>query len=92
MAEKKLLEGVRILALEQLMVLPYGTAMLGDMGAEVIRVEHPDHIIDRRMGPWPDNSMNEQWWNGRLWTSSFCCGAGLHQRLPLHSRCRTATR
>jgi len=65
MAEKKLLDGVRILALEQLMVLPYGTAMLGDMGAEVIRVEHPDHIIDRRMGPWPDNSMNEQWWNGQ---------------------------
>ena len=65
MAEKRLLEGVRVLALEQLMVLPYGTAIVADMGAEVIRVEHPDHIIDRRMGPWPDNKISEQWWNGQ---------------------------
>ena len=70
MAEKKRLEGVRILALEQLMVLPYGTAFLGDMGAEVIRVEHPDQIIDRRMGPWPDSKIGEEWWNeGGAWAN-----------------------
>ena len=63
MAANRLLEGVRILSLEQVMVLPYGTAVLADLGAEVIRVEHPDHLNDRRFGPWPDNNQGEQWWN-----------------------------
>lgn len=63
MADKKLLDGIRILSLEQVMVLPYGTAFLADMGAEVIRIEHPDHIQDRRMGPYPDRQPGEQWWN-----------------------------
>ena len=64
MQRERLLEGVRIIALEQVMVLPYATAILADMGAEVIRVEHPEHLDDRRMGPWPDNAPGEEWWNG----------------------------
>ena len=63
MAEKKLLEGVRILTLEQVMVLPYGTSFLADLGAEVIRVESPEHFNDRRMGMYPDNKQGEEWWN-----------------------------
>ena len=63
MAEKKLLEGVRILTLEQVMVLPYGTAFLADLGAEVVRVESPEHFNDRRMGMYPDNKQGEEWWN-----------------------------
>lgn len=63
MTEPRLLDGVRVLALEQVMVLPYGTTFLADMGAEVIRVEHPAHLNDRRSGPWPDNRPGKEWWN-----------------------------
>jgi formyl-CoA transferase len=36
------LDGVRILALEQQQSLPYATQMLGRLGADVVKVEHPD--------------------------------------------------
>ena len=35
------LAGVRILALEQMQALPYATQLLGRLGAEVVKVEHP---------------------------------------------------
>lgn len=35
------LEGVRVLALEQMQALPYGTQLLARLGAEVVKVEHP---------------------------------------------------
>ena len=35
------LEGIRILAVEQMQAMPYGTQLLARMGAEVIKVEHP---------------------------------------------------
>lgn len=35
------LDGVRILAAEQMQALPYATQLLGWMGADVIKVEHP---------------------------------------------------
>src|SRR6202042_2137585 len=37
----KPLEGVRILALEQMQALPYATQLLGRLGAEVVKVEAP---------------------------------------------------
>jgi formyl-CoA transferase len=37
----KPLEGVRILALEQMQALPFATQLLARLGAEVIKVEHP---------------------------------------------------
>ena len=65
MEKELLLKGVRVLCLEQAMVLPYGSAFLADWGAEVIRVESPDHIgIERSGGGWPDNQPLEDWWNG----------------------------
>ena len=65
MGNEPLLKGVRVLCLEQAMVLPYGTAFLADWGAEVIRVESPDHIgVERSGGGWPDNTPLEDWWNG----------------------------
>lgn len=63
MATKQLLEGIRVLCLEQVHVLPIGTAYLADMGADVIRIEHPEHLDDRRSGPFGDNRAGEQWWN-----------------------------
>src|SRR4051812_34935157 len=40
-ANGKPLDGVRILALEQMQALPYATQLLGRLGATVIKVESP---------------------------------------------------
>ncbi|MDJ0867873.1 MAG: CaiB/BaiF CoA-transferase family protein [Myxococcota bacterium] len=39
----KPLEGVRVLALEQMQALPYATQLLAHLGADVVKVEHPEH-------------------------------------------------
>jgi crotonobetainyl-CoA:carnitine CoA-transferase CaiB-like acyl-CoA transferase len=39
----KPLDGVRVLAAEQMQALPYATQMLSRLGADVVKVEHPDH-------------------------------------------------
>lgn len=57
------LQGVRVLSLEQVHVLPWGTAFLADFGAQVIRVESAEHMNDRRSGPFPDGEPGEAWWN-----------------------------
>src|SRR6266568_6944609 len=39
----KPLEGVRILAAEQMQALPFATQLLARLGADVVKVEHPEH-------------------------------------------------
>jgi crotonobetainyl-CoA:carnitine CoA-transferase CaiB-like acyl-CoA transferase len=39
----KPLDGVRVLAAEQMQALPYATQLLTRLGAEVVKVEHPEH-------------------------------------------------
>lgn len=39
----KPLDGVRILAAEQMQALPFATQLLARLGAEVVKVEHPTH-------------------------------------------------
>ena len=48
----KPLDGVRILAAEQMQALPYATQLLARLGAEVVKVEHPVHGESGR-GPLP---------------------------------------
>ncbi|HEY5870306.1 MAG TPA: CoA transferase [Candidatus Tectomicrobia bacterium] len=63
MGDNTVLEGIRVLSLEQVHVLPWGTAFLADFGAEVVRVESATHMNDRRSGPFPDQVPGEEWWN-----------------------------
>ncbi len=63
MSQDGILAGVRVLTLEQVHALPWGTAFLADLGAEVIRIESVDHLQDRRAGPFPGNKPGPEWWN-----------------------------
>ena len=48
----KLVEGVRVLDLSRMLAGPYGSMLLADMGAEVIKIEAPDGGDPMRvMGP-----------------------------------------
>ena len=42
MSEKKALQGIKILDFSQLLAGPFATMMLGDLGADVIKIERPD--------------------------------------------------
>jgi len=45
------LEGLRVLDLSRILAGPFCTMMLGDMGAEIIKIEHPQNGDDTRS--WP---------------------------------------
>ena len=51
---KKLLDGIRVLSVEQYGAGPYGTMLLADLGAEVIKIEDRDRGGDysRSVGPF----------------------------------------
>ncbi|MBJ22184.1 MAG: CoA transferase [bacterium] len=36
------LEGIRVLSLEQMQALPYATQLMGHLGADIVKIEHPD--------------------------------------------------
>ena len=63
MPENCILEGVRVLTLEQVHALPWGTSFLADLGAQVIRVESVVHLQDRKSGPFTGGKPSEEWWN-----------------------------
>ncbi len=66
-ATPKPLQGIRVLTLEHFGAGPYGSAMLSELGAEVIKVEPgPDGEPSRRVGPYfaaPGDSLYYQTWH-----------------------------
>ncbi|MGQ0509847.1 MAG: CaiB/BaiF CoA transferase family protein [Betaproteobacteria bacterium] len=64
---QKPLQGIRVLTLEHFGAGPYGSAMLAELGAEVIKVEPgPDGEPSRRVGPYfaaPGDSLYYQTWH-----------------------------
>ncbi|HZA21381.1 MAG TPA: CoA transferase, partial [Dehalococcoidia bacterium] len=62
MPAKRVLEGIRVLTLEQVHALPWGTGFLADLGAQVIRIESVDHLQDRKAGPFPRGKPGKEWW------------------------------
>jgi hypothetical protein len=45
------LEGVKVIDMTTVLMGPYATQMLGDYGADVIKVETPDGDVTRLIGP-----------------------------------------
>ena len=53
------LDGVRVLDLTRILAGPYATQILGDLGASIWKVEHPEHGDDtRRWGPVERNGQS----------------------------------
>ena len=66
MSGAKPLAGIRVLTLEQFGAGPYGTMLMAELGAEVIKVEAPEGDPSRQVGPYrlgKDDSEYFQAWN-----------------------------
>jgi crotonobetainyl-CoA:carnitine CoA-transferase CaiB-like acyl-CoA transferase len=54
------LAGLRVIDLSQGIAGPYCTRLLGDLGAEVIKVEPPEGDYTRRLGPFPGDIPHDE--------------------------------
>ena len=57
------LEGIRIIDLSSVLMGPSATQVLGDMGADVIKIEPPSGDTTRRIGPGRSDSMGSNFLN-----------------------------
>jgi|SRR5699024_3648366 len=57
------LKGIKVLDLSSVVMGPYATMMLGDMGANVIKIERPSGDITRYVGPSRNKGMGSNFLN-----------------------------
>ena len=54
------LAGIRVLELAQDIAGPYGAKLLGDLGAEVVKIDPPGGDLSRARGPFPGNQPDSE--------------------------------
>jgi crotonobetainyl-CoA:carnitine CoA-transferase CaiB-like acyl-CoA transferase len=63
-ANRRPLAGIRVVDLSQVFAMPYAGGLLGDLGAEVIKIEGPNRPDSTRgFSAWPENEPGEDSWN-----------------------------
>ena len=65
------LAGVRVVAVEDYLFLPWATVQLAELGAEVIHVESRSRIANRQMGVYPHNRPGPRFWDEPSAYTSF---------------------
>jgi crotonobetainyl-CoA:carnitine CoA-transferase CaiB-like acyl-CoA transferase len=66
------LKGIKIIDMTSVLMGPYATQMLGDMGAEVIKVEAPDGDVTRQIAPSRNPGMGAIYLNANRNKRSIC--------------------
>lgn len=66
------LEGIKIIDMTSVLMGPYATQMLGDMGADIIKVEAPDGDVTRQIAPSRNPGMGAIYLNANRNKRSIC--------------------
>lgn len=66
------LSGVKVLDLTSVLLGPFATQIMGDMGAEVIKIEGPDGDTTRDLGPRRSQGMSSVYLNANRNKRSLC--------------------